>query len=327
MKKPTIIYVVQTIVITGGAACGIGLAGKSRAESLIKSKKYNFKILFTDQNDDLEQYIKNFKPAAVIYNFHSNTTRWVKDETLRKKYEGNIKFIMLHVDMHQKLVDKYIPKDYHGFKYAIVDDDTLVGNEYVYPVVRLMPPGKLKKYSNTGLPIISFQGFGPRHKGIHKLAKQVQDEFDQAILRLHIPYSFYGDPNGENAKKRAHEVIDIIKKPGIKIELSHNLMSSEEVVEFLSESTINCYFYDYLDGAGLASATDYAIAAKRPIAITKSHQFRHLTNLEPSICIEDHSLSEIISFGISPLKELHKKYSEQSFIKSYENALDKILSN
>lgn len=325
--KQVVIYVVQTVIMTGGAACGIGLIGQSRAESLIKSEKYDFRILYTDQDSDLEHYIVNFNPVAVIYNFHSQTTRWVQDQSLRLKYEDRIAFIMLHHDMHQKLVDEFNPRDYYGFKYLITDDDTLKGNQYVFPVVRLMPPGKLEKYANPKIPIISFQGFGPRHKGIHKIAKQVQEEFDEAILRLHIPYSFYGDPEGSNAKARAHEVIDIIKKPGIRIEFSHNLKKSEEVLKFLSESTINCYFYDYLDGAGLASATDYAIAAMRPIAITKSHQFRHLMNLEPSICIEDHSLTEIISFGLEPLNILHKKYSEVSFIKCYELTLDSILGN
>jgi hypothetical protein len=120
----------------------------------------------------------------------------------------------------------------------------------------------------------------------------VQEEFDEAIIRLHIPNSFYGDPNGWAAMQRVEEVKSIIRKPNIKIQHSHNLLSTNEVIDFLNENTINCYFYDYLNGAGLASSPDYALATNRPIAVTKSHQLRNflreiLPEFEDIIFISD----------------------------------------
>ena len=80
-----------------------------------------------------------------------------------------------------------------------------------------------------------------------------------------------------------------------------------------------------MDGAGLASSPDYALAAKRPIAVTKSHQLRNFLSISPSICIEDNSLKDIISFGIEPLKDLYQLYSEENVIKDYELTIEKIL--
>lgn len=321
-----VLFVTQTL--GHKTACGIGLIGKLLGESLVKSRKHDFEVLYTDSKEELESSIKRCKPSVIIYNYHSITTPWIHSadsKKFRNKYY-DVAHVMLHHDFHQKLVDTYRPRRNFGFEYLISADPTLKGNRHIFVTNRLTPPFKPKVYKDRGIPVIGFQGFGPRHKGIHKIAEKVQEEFDEAIIRLHIPYSFYGDPEGREAKSRVEEVRNIIKKPGIKIEASHDLLSTKEIVEFLSENTINCYFYDYLDGAGLASSPDYALSAKRPIAVTKSHQLRNFKNLSPSICIEDNSLKDIISFGLKPLEELHEKYTEGNVIKDYEEIIDKIIS-
>jgi hypothetical protein len=318
-----VLFVAQTL--GHKAACGIGLIGKLLGESLVKSKKYRFEVLYTDSEKDLEDKIVATSPAAIIYNYHSHTTPWVHNPTLRKRF-SNIVHIMLHHDIHQQIIDSYSARKYFGFKYLVTADPTLKGNDNVFLVNRLIPPHQPKSYIDKGIPIIGFQGFGPRHKGIHKIAEKVQEEFDEAVIRLHIPFSFYGDPEGNEARKRVAEVRDIIKKPGIKVEASHDLLSTDEIVKFLSENTINCYFYDYLPGAGLASSPDYALAARRPLAVTKSHQLRNFIGLNPSICIEDNSLKDIISFGLKPLEKLHNSYTEESVLRDYETMLDKILA-
>jgi hypothetical protein len=317
-----IIFVTQTLGVKSG--CGIGLIGKLLGESLIKSDKYNVELLYTDNPNELETLIITSNPSLIIYNYHQTTTSWVNNSHLRDKYP-NIKHVMIHHDIHQRIINTYTPSSNFGFKYVISPDPTLTGSDNFFIVNRLIPPYSPLDYVDNGIPKIGFQGFGPKHKGIHKIAEQVQKEFDEAIIRLHIPFSYYEDPHGIEARNRVSEVKSIIKKPGIKIESSHDLLSTSDIIKFLSENTINCYFYDYLDGAGLASSPDYALAARRPIAVTKSHQLRNYQNLTPSICIEDNSLSNIISFGLSPLNELYTNYSEENVIKDYENVIKKIL--
>jgi len=322
MQNNKILFVTQTLGYK--AACGIGLIGKLLGESFVKSKKYNFEILFTDSSAELEAKILEINPACIIYNYHSITTDWMNDASLRNKY-SQIKHIMIHHDIHQSIIDNFHPSQYFGFNYIVSPDTTLVGSQNVLTVSRLIPPYRPTNYPENTIPVIGFQGFGAPHKGIHRIAEAVQREFSEAVIRLHIPYSHYGDSQGIAAHQRVTEVRQIITNPNIHVEASHDLLSTEEVIDFLAGNTINCYFYDYLHGAGLASSPDYALAVNRPIAVTKSHQLRNFIGLSPSICIEDNSLRDIISFGLDPTKELRRKYCEENVIEEYENILEKII--
>jgi hypothetical protein len=176
-------------------------------------------------------------------------------------------------------------------------------------------------------PMRIFQGFGFHHKGIYRIAHKIQEEFDEAIFRLHIPKSYYGDPDGHQARQRVAEVQQIITKPGIKIEASYDFLSDEEIIKWLNDNTINCYFYDYLENSGIASSPDYAIAARKPIAINNSRMFINLHNLTPSIEIEKNSLKQIIDNGITPLLPIYEKYKSQNVVKDYENICDLLLRN
>lgn len=153
----------------------------------------------------------------------------------------------------------------------------------------------------------------------------MQNEFDEAIIRLHIPFSFFGDPHGLKAKERVREVQSIITKSGIKVEATHEFKDDIEIVKWLNENDVNCYLYDYLDGCGIASSPDYALAACKPIAVTKSHQMRHMWNLQPSVLVEQNSLKTIIENGILPLKPLLDRYTHENIVKAYESMCDQLL--
>lgn len=297
--------------------CGIGIKGKLITEILHKSSKYNFISCFIDNNTDLEKYIIDYKPKAIFYNYHETTTPWLNDPFLRIKY-SNVHHVLIHYDIHQKLVDAFKP--FNQFKYLLTDDDTLVGNDNVFVVPRSIPIDNFSSKYIHSIPKIGFQGFAIQHKNIPLIARTVNNEFDEAILRLHIPFSYYG--TRENIQHILDDVYKQITKPCIKIEVSHDFLTDEEIVKWLSENTVNCYFNDYLDGAGIASSPDYAISARRPIAITKSHQFRNMWNLSPSIIIGENTLKQIIENGTKPLEPLYEKYSHKNLISAYEKICD-----
>ena len=316
-----IIFVTQTV---SGKPCGVGLVGKLIGESLIKSSKYNFHLVYTDEESLLLNKINEVNPKIIIYNFHDQTTAWVKTTFIRDIYK-DIKHVMLHHDVNQNFINNYDSRNNYNFEYVVSPDPTLSASNNIFTVNRLMPNCDPDTYIESEIPIIGFQGFGAPHKGICKIVQQVMNEFDEAIIRLVIPPAYYGS-NINEATLRVAEAREMAKhKPCIKIEASHEFLNKEEVVKFLSRNTINCYFYDYLDGAGLATSPDYALAAKRPIAVTKSHQLRNFIGINPSICIEDNSLKDIISFGTDPLKNLYELYSEKNVIKDYEIVMEKIL--
>lgn len=123
------------------------------------------------------------------------------------------------------------------------------------------------------------------------------------------------------------DALSFITNPDIEVEVNRDILTDQGVVDFLSQNTVNCYFYDYLDQCGLASSPDFALAAKRPFCITKSFQFRHLWNLYPTILIENTTLKNVIENGMKPFDKFYQEYTEDNVVKDYEKIIEKILSN
>ena len=322
--KTKILYVTQSM-IGARAACGIGIMGKLLGETLVQHPKYEFVMVYADSVNEVINAIQYNQPKAVIYNYSPGSTPWMHDPRMRESFP-NIKHARIMHDMHQGIVNLFHPRYHQGWEYLIADDPSVVGNDNVFITNRLLPPPPTVKYVEPDKPIIGFQGFGPAHKGIARLAHMVQEEFDEATLRLHIPLGYYVDFGGINhAYNRVKEINQIITKPGIDVVITHDLLDTQDIVNLLAQNTINCYFYDYMDGAGLASSPDYAIACGRPIAVTRSHQMRHFWNLTPSILIENASIQQIIDQGTAPLEPLYKAYSKESVWQDYTRILQNML--
>jgi len=325
--RDKILFVTQTL--GHKAACGIGLIGKLLGEALIQHPDYEFGVVFSDSMSDVINIIAQFDPKVVIYNYAPGTTPWMNDPRMRAQFP-HIKHARIMHDMHQGIADAFHPNLHEGWEYLIADDPSVVGNDHVFITNRLLPDGPTVQYVEPAKPIIGFQGFGPPHKGIARLAHKVQEEFDEATLRFHIPFGYYEDLAhgyaGSNAHQRVKEVMSIINKPGIDVVITHDLLETQEIVNLLAQNTINCYFYDYLDGCGIASSPDYALAAKRPIAVTRSHQMRNFWNLTPSVLIENSSIKEIIAQGTTPLEPLYQAYSKESVLRDYGVIIQKLIS-
>lgn len=332
-RATVILFISQTtgkINDSTNSYCGVGLRGELTSNILIteKSLKYKFVREFLDSDAELEIAINKHQPSVIVYNYHFMTMQWANNQDLRNKY-SNIKHVMIHYDLQQSHIDTFNPADFNGFKYIITDNETLnVDSRHVFKVTRSLPYSDIinDETRTDIIPIIGFQGFGLQHKGISHLANQIQSEFDEAIFRLHMPCSYYVDRNGAEARQRIVEIRNIIKKPGIKIEVSDTFLSDQGIVQWLNSNTVNCYFIDTLPGSGIASSPDYAIAARRPIAVNKSNMLSNLHNLEPSIEIEKNSLKQIIANGIAPLLPVYDKYKQQNVLRDYEHICDILLN-
>lgn len=324
-NKPKILFVTQTLGYK--SACGIGLIGDLFGNALLDHPKYNVKLLYSDDLAEIKKTIRNYLPDAILYNYSPVSTYWINDISLRYGEFEHIPQARIMHDINQHDVDIYDPKNNYGWYFNFTSDHTLKGNKYIYPATRIIPPSPNIIPKSPDIITIGFHGFGFKQKGIHRIAEQVVKEFDEAIIKLHIPYAFYGDFHGSEANKRLEEVKNIVSvNPNIKVIASHKMLSTMETINLLSENTINCYFYDYNDGVALSSSVDYALSARKPIAVTKSHQMRNLWNLTPSILIENSSLKEIISNDIEPLKPLYQKYSKEEFHNDYDIGLQILLN-
>jgi hypothetical protein len=309
------------------AACGVGLYGKLWSDALLDLNDFDFKVIYTDSVEETFLEIKNFLPQVIFYMYHVGATKWMENPIFRENFP-NAKHIAILHDVQQHEIDNFNPEVLSGgIPYVITCNPTLKGNEKVFISNKLLPPSPTIKYQESSITTIGYQGFAGSHKGIETLASIVNEEFDECIFKLHIPPAFYFDRDGHETNKRIQEVRNKITKPGIKLEFSHNMMSSQDLVNWLSQNTINCYLYDYPLPAGLASAPDYALAARRPIAVSNNMMLKHFSKCTPSVIInEPFNLKQIIANGITPLEDLYKDYSKESFLSDWSNAINHFIS-
>ena len=208
-------------------------------------------------------------------------------------------------------------------------------------------------------------GFATHGKGFERLIIAVQEEFDEAIIRLHIPAGDFADTSVADLVARCRE---LIRKDGIKLVTSHEFLHKTELLDFLAQNTLNCFFYDKCEGRGISSAIENALAVRKPLAITRSNMFRHVLSgnssvAEPPICIEPDgdrhisvkdkfyirfkrrqysatannelplhwflppqpSLKQIIEHDLEPLLPFYDLWSELNLIKDYERILSEVL--
>jgi len=323
--KPKVLFVTPTL--GEKEACGVGLYGKLWTDVLIKLEKYDFNVLYSDSTIETYETIKNLSPEVVFYMWHGNVNTWMGDPIFRNNFP-NIKHVAILFDVQQREVDLFNPILHSGgIPYALVPNPTIFGNKRVFVTNKLLPPSPTIDYVESSIPIIGFQGFAFSHKGIARLSKIVNEEFDECIFRLHMPPSWYMDRDGYHINERINEVSNIIKKPNIRVEFSHHMMNTQELVNWLSQNTINCYLYNYPSPAGLASAPDYALSAKRPIAVSNNHMLKNFFHCSPSVVVnEPHTLKEIISNGTKPLEILYNSYSENNFLNDWEKAINHFIS-
>lgn len=149
-----------------------------------------------------------------------------------------------------------------------------------------------------------------------QVVHRVLDEFEYATIKLSLPHSHFCDPNGDSARAMADRCRGLVSGSGIKLCVSHDFLERDTLLTWLSTNHINCYIRpDNIPWRGVSSAPDFALACGRPLAVNKCQAFRHLHTCSPSICVEDSSLSDILSYGLSPTLQFKRDWCDPDKIK------------
>jgi hypothetical protein len=319
---PNIIFTGKNVLMISQKErkCGIYQYGRNITNTLKKSKKYNFIFCECGNRSDFDEAVKFYNPVAIIYNYYQPTMPWINRWVTRK-----------YKIPHLAIIHEFVQKDADAtkntiFNYSLYQDPDLIErNPYAFRTKQLLYP-----YVNTKplpeIPTIGSFGFGFPDKGFERLVTTVQNEFDIANIKLHMPFNDVVDPYGINASRIAERCFKLVTKPGITLTATHDFWTESQLLDFLAGNTINCFFTDVNKTLGISGATHHALAVHRPIAITKCQMYRDILNAKPSICIEDSSLKEIIANGLTPLEPFYKAWSEEEFINDYERILDKVLA-
>jgi hypothetical protein len=267
-----------------GEKCGVYQHGVRFFESIKKIPDYSVDYLDCSNLKDLENTISAVQPHIIIYNYHTITLPFV-DKNFVNQIKGSIHICLAH-ELPQADIDKI---DGTFFDYYLFQNPAFVeSNSRVFKLNRLLPQYK-KNYPEPEIVTVGSYGFDSGVKGYGDLIRLVENEFDQATIRLNIaPHSTY-DPYGTRSQQIDENLKRIPKKPGIRLEISHEFFSNDRLLDFLAQNSINVFLYDPFEleamRGGISSAIDQAISVKKPIAITNNLLFRHLFHINPSIIV------------------------------------------
>jgi hypothetical protein len=247
--------------------------GWNLKDALKKSNSYHFCYAECMNSAELNKAIAMVRPDVVVYNFYSATMPWLTKETVARYEMPQIGYV--HEFDHQN----FSAKVYEGFfDYYIFPDPTIdiSGYDNCFKTGRLL--SNFLNYKNLPqTPVIGSFGFGFEDKGFGRLITKVQEEFDEAIIRINMPFNDVVDPDGKKmVLPTAERCRQLVTKPGIKLEITHEYFSKKNVLEFLSSNSINAFLYNVDKDQGLSSVLDYALSVQRPVAISSAGMFRHV---------------------------------------------------
>lgn len=287
--------------------CGVYQFGKRVYNIIRKSTKYGFPYL--EGLQDYENTCKVYQPKAIIINYHPSTMPYITHGFL-----NNLKIPKLAI---------YHEVPITGFDYYINPDPTYFEHDNIFVTGR-----PLFEYNKTftlpDFPIVGSFGFGFDNKRFDKIVDLVNSEFDDALIRLHIPYAYFGDVGGDNAKRIAEYCKTKSRKPTIRVEVTHHFLNNDQLLDFLAQNTINVFMFDNMYGRGISSSTDYALSVRRPLAITNNWMHRHIRNANPTITLDNAPLKWIIEKG-DTLEKYRQLWSDENLIRDYERILNNVI--
>lgn len=141
-------------------------------------------------------------------------------------------------------------------------------------------------------------------------------QYDEAVIRLNIPFAEYGDRDGQLAKREAARCAEIVRGTKVRLEVDHDYLSQVALLTFLRSNDINLFLYKQSHGRGISSAIDYALSAYRPIGVSNSEMFRHMP---PGVCIDNTPIKDLNMQQILPMYEEH---SNKRLIEKYKQCLE-----
>jgi SAM-dependent methyltransferase len=284
--------------------CGIYQYGIRVSNIISKSKRVSFIYKELDSAEEYVNIISKENPDGIIYNYNKTVMNWLTPDLI-SLFPNIIHYKISH--------DDDVLYNFNYFINSIVNVGN-VGFNTPRPIFEDID----FKYDEHEIPIIGSFGFGFHHKGFDKICKLVNDQFDSAIIRLNITFPYYGDRTGIISKQIESECKKLITKENIQLEITHDFKNDSELLQFLSSNSINVFLYDKNLG-GYSSAIDYAISVNRPIAISDSNMFSHI--YDESICVDNHSLKEILNSKNDIFDKYREKWSNKNLIESYENII------
>lgn len=252
--------------------CSIWESGKMCYDALKNSKNYSL--------DYSEETTMDISYDFAIFNQHFTVNNWMTEDII-KNFNKPTFCIVTEI----AAVDNPVCFSPNYFNHYIVLDPTINETNRIHAFGRPIEDFDLSiiddnLHNNNDVPQIFSFGFATKGKEWHKIVEAVQNEYDYADVHFNIPQGTYvPDEMHTNSiidiKKKCD---NIIKKSGIKLNITSDNLSKIELIKLCSTKTLNCFFYyrEHIFSSGLAAVTDQAIASGKPLLITHDCTFRHI---------------------------------------------------
>jgi hypothetical protein len=293
------------------AQCGVYQFGQHIGTAISKSTLFNIKYLECDSIDELKQHIYTYNPKVIIYNFYPSTLGWC------------VGVPHIYPDLRHILI-RHEPEPWglpEGFE-EIYPDPTEPEIPGKWKTGRLIDH-YINNYFTPEIPTFGSFGF-VFGKSFSWAIQLIEKEYDQAIINIHIPAAYFGDKNGDGARKSADEARSCLTKPGIQLNITHDFLTRADLVDFLAKNTANIFCYSTNWGRGISSTLDFALTARRPIIITDSRQFKHLDGIKNLICVPEYTtIRDILSRGTTPLQIYYKAWTPEKLLATYEKIISR----
>lgn len=280
-------------------------------QCLLKSNLYQLDYKEVDSNEREIPTGYNF----YFFNYHPETMGWLQTRFLKRDL-GFVITMILEVAPN----DPFVMCPQRDFNFYCALDPTLNSkNQNVFSFPRPLETidFELPLIQNI-VPVIGSFGFATKGKGFHHVVDAVNKEFEEAIVKINIPYGDFVP----NSKEQAFFLGNLCKqmaKPGIEVQITHEFMSKESLIKWCASNTLNCFLYDR-NIPGLSATTDQAIVAGRPLSVSGNDTFRHITAYLPPY--PTFSLKESIEKSIPKVQQMMDDWQPLRFVHKFEQILD-----
>lgn len=300
-------------------ACGVYQFFKRMTKPVVESDP-DYYYIETNNEWEHDYWLNEIKPEIVVYNFYfsGSTMPWLTNNKVNLQ-RGRFKQLCL---FHEGNIDD------KGFDLIFHQNPVNLDQKY-FNLPRPIPHYPNISHNRNKVPTVGTFGFGLGGKGFGTLIEHVIHDFDRAHIRMNIPFAHFGDSNGDGARwwsQHCHEILAAHNTPNITLTITHELLPESQLLDFLAANDINAFCYDDNIGRGISGTLDYALAVRRPIAITKSWQFQHMWN-DLMLLSPDNGLQEIMTAGIQHLEKYHIKWNDAAMIHAFTTAFEKVMEN
>ena len=307
--------------------CGVYQYGLRLYNILKKSQLISYIYI---EVSTLYEYIQAQKQnkgyQAIIYNYHSATMPWLTADMI----QHNVKNIGIPHESPSGLFDITLSIDdthpessinYHLLRPLYEDVDKLLEESSSMTPASVTDFINAQQADSQSVHIFGSFGFGFQFKGFHNIVKLINENYDNAVIKFVVPIAHFDHSHAKTNSSLYNACVAENKKPGIKLMITHDFFSNEDILRFLKSNTVNIFMYDNLSHRSISSVIDYALSVQKPLVISNSHMFRHI--YDDRICVLKTPVQQCITNSVSYCAKFLDLYSNVNMISKVDSIIVK----